>query len=215
MLKKIAITALATALLAGCMTNQNQKKETITVVEGMAIPCKTMNTLKRSNPDTPIVALTTVPIIHENKLFIPAETEVHGSIKTTIPGKIISNEDWIIVFRHENRSIKITGKALFKDFTAGIKTQSSRNGEIVPPGTQFWLYTTSKLTAPEAKPVPARPEDPNKSKLQKYIEELESLVENLETAETDEQKQKINLKINEIKTKIQKLEKTNKKEAQK
>lgn len=88
---------------------------------GRLIPCELIVTIDSSSIQTPIIGLITEDIYHDDRLIIPAGTEVHGTAQADRKReRIASNGGWTLVWR--------TGEELHLDGVA-LNREKNQDGQ--------------------------------------------------------------------------------------
>jgi hypothetical protein len=98
---------------------------------GRLIPCETIITVDSSSIQTPIVGLVTVNVYFQDRLVIPAGTEVHGTAQTDHQReRIASGNSWTLVWQ-DGRELQIKAIALDREFDSN----TNQSGWAVTDGS--------------------------------------------------------------------------------
>ena len=86
---------------------------------GRLIPCETVVTIDSASIQTPIIGLITENIYFENKLVIPAGTEIHGTAQTDHQReRIASGNSWTLVWQN-GLEMQLKAISLDREFENG------------------------------------------------------------------------------------------------
>lgn len=98
-----------------------EAKETAFAPYGRPIPCKLVNTVDSISNESPIIALTTKDLYWNNKLIIPAGSEIHGYANTNSRfERLEAQSDWRVILPQMDkypagRELRLKGVALNRD----------------------------------------------------------------------------------------------------